>query len=111
MHDLAHDGLRSLVRAVVRPARPILELNPVHAGLELESKAVRPTLRGRPRDVEIVSRLADAPTIDDDQLSKPASSKRGERSVSVGHEGLQGEGAVPRQLHSTPGGLRYARSI
>ena len=100
MDDLADHRLRGLGVLGV-PGRGAV----VHAGRAVLAVALGPLLSGAPRDVEELGRSSDWPSIIDDQARKPQTMARGQRSVSVGHEGLLACEAVPRQLHFTSGGL------
>jgi hypothetical protein len=63
---------------------------------------------GRNRNHVHLRRHRRRPAVLDDQLGQQQTGFRSEGSVSVEHEGLLVREAVPRQLHSTTGGLRLA---
>lgn len=84
------------VRLVTRPGGTI-----GHPGRPFVAVPVSPLDRCLPRHVE---RPGWRPAVIDNQTRQPQPGARGQGSISVGHEGPLGAAAVPRQLHSTPGG-------
>lgn len=79
-----------------RPSRP-RELGIAH----------RPAFRRWPGHVVAFRGPGNRPPLVHDQTREAKTCTRGQSGVSVGHEGLLVGGAVPRQLHSTTGGLRH----
>ena len=106
MHDLANHRRRRSRRRAVRTRGGI-----DHPRGPEQAIPLRPPIRGRPRHVIPLRRPSDRPPLLDDQPGQPQTGSRGQGCVSVGHEDLQGEERLLRQLHSTPGGLRLPSSF
>lgn len=97
-HDLFHQFRRRLRRHPVRAAGSI---SPPRSTI---CPIPGSPLPGRDRrHHEQLRRRGRGPSALDDQPCESKTGARGQRSVSVGHEGLLVGEAVPRQLHSTTG--------
>ena len=106
-HDLAHHGRAVFGRAAARPARAIS-----HPGRPFGPVPSRPTCVAV--TAETMNIFAATGGVQPSSTTSRASRRRaarGQRSVSVGHEGLLVREAVPRQLHSTTGGLHLSSRL
>jgi hypothetical protein len=92
-HDLPHQMRWGLGRTAARPRGPIS-----HPGRTLDPVPGGPLRRRAGRDHEHLRRRRTGPAAIDNELGKTQPGARGQRSVSVGHEGLR---SVKRFLDSS----------